>query len=224
MSTDSNSLITSEINKLKQEQLRLKDHLAELPSNIRDRQKNSINKIDNKINESIAPLINRSSISTNISTNNESVLDSKNETLDIVDQQLKVSNDALTRINNDNINNHRSIEINNFYNGHYLLYLNIFRYLIYTCTFLLIVALFKQLGAITITISNMLTIIIIIIEAYFIITAIIDLNYRNNVEITEYDFYTNPNTNDVPEYESNQDSDLTILQDLENKYNCLKNS
>jgi hypothetical protein len=234
MSTNTNNSITNEMTKLQREQLILKDALTELPSDTAFvRQKNTINKIDTKINEAVAlfnsadNIVKRQSNSDGISLGSNSsgtLLDSKNETLNVVNQQLRVANSSASRINNDYINNHRAIEINNFYNGHYLLYLNIFRYIIYTCTFLLIVALFKQFGALTIEISNILTVIIVIIAGYFIITAIIDLNYRNNVEITEYDFYTNPNTNDVPEYESSQDNDLTILQDLENKYNCLQNS
>jgi len=226
MSTNTNSSITNEITKLQREQLKLKNALTELPSNTTFiRQKNVINNIDSKINASVGIFSSlsqrREALNTNLN-NTQTILDSRNETLNIVNQQLDVANDVTNRINNENINNHRSIEINNYYNGHYLLYINIFRYLIYTCIFLLIVALFKQFGAINISISNILTIIIIVIGGYFIITAIIDLNYRNNLEISEYDFYTNPNTDDVPEYESSQDHDLTILQDLENKYNCLK--
>lgn len=227
MSLNNNNLTTNEITKFKREQLKLSNALSELPNNSTFiRQKNTINKIDTKINEPVA-LFNAVNESKNIllnsTNNNASFLSSNSDTLNVVNQQLNVARSSNIRMTNDDINNHRSIEINNFYNGHYLLYLNIFRYLIYTCTFILIVALFKQFGAITILVSNLLTLIIIIIAAYFIITAIIDLNYRNNLEITEYDFYTNPNTDDVPEYESNQDHDLTILQDLENKYNCLKN-
>ena len=227
MSLNNNNLTTNEITKFKREQLKLSNALSELPNNSTFiRQKNTINKIDTKINEPVA-LFNAVNESKNIllnsTNNNASLLSSNSDTLNVVNQQLNVARSSNIRMTNDDINNHRSIEINNFYNGHYLLYLNIFRYLIYTCTFILIVALFKQFGAITILVSNLLTLIIIIIAAYFIITAIIDLNYRNNLEITEYDFYTNPNIDDVPEYESNQDHDLTILQDLENKYNCLKN-
>jgi len=226
MSTNTNSSITNEITKLQREQLKLKNALTELPSNTTFiRQKNVINNIDSKINASVGIFSSlsqrREALNSNLN-NTQTILDSRNETLNIVNQQLDVANDVTNRNNNENINNHRSIEINNYYNGHYLLYINIFRYLIYTCIFLLIVALFKQFGAINISISNILTIIIIVIGGYFIITAIIDLNYRNNLEISEYDFYTNPNTDDVPEYESSQDHDLTILQDLENKYNCLK--
>lgn len=226
MSTNTNSSITNEITKLQREQLKLKNALTALPSNtIFTRQKNVINNIDSKINDSIGIFSSlsqrREALNTNL-INNQTILDSRNETLNVVNQQLNVATEATNRNNNENINNHRSIEINNYYNGHYLLYINIFRYLIYTCIFLLIVALFKQFGAINISISNILTIIIVVIGGYFIITAIIDLNYRNNLEISEYDFYTNPNTNDVPEYESSQDHDLTILQDLENKFNCLK--
>jgi len=226
MSTNTNSSITNEITKLQREQLKLKNALTELPSNTTFiRQKNVINNIDSKINASVGIFSSlsqrRESLNTNLN-NTQTILDSRNETLDVVNQQLNVANDVTNRNKNENINNHRSIEINNYYNGHYLLYINIFRYLIYTCIFLLIVALFKQFGAINISISNILTIIIIVIGGYFIITAIIDLNYRNNLEISEYDFYTNPNTDDVPQYESSQDHDLTILQDLENKFNCLK--
>jgi hypothetical protein len=227
MSLNNNSLTTNEITKFKREQLKLSNALSELPNNTTFiRQKNTINNINDKINEPVA-IFNSLSETRNVlsnSRNNMAALSNSNDqTVSIVNQQLNVARASSSRINNDHINNHREIEINNFYNGHYLLYLNIFRYLIYTCTFILIVALFKQFGAITIELSNMLIVIIIIIATYFIITAIIDLNYRNNLEISEYDFYTNPNTDDVPEYESSQDHDLTILQDLENKYNCLRN-
>lgn len=228
MSTNTNNSLRNEITKLQTEQLNLQNTFKELPyNNTFSRQSRNISKINDKMHETLTVLnnFNETLLDTNIANNNnETLLDSKNETLNIVNQQLNIANTATSRMHNENINNNRQIEINNFYNGHYLLYLNIFRYLIYTCTFLLIVALFKQFGGISVSISNILTIIIIVIAGYFIITAIIDLNYRNNLEITEYDFYTNPNTDDVPSYESNQDSDLTILQDLENKYNCLKNN
>ena len=46
-------------------------------------------------------------------------------------------------------------------------------------------------------------------------------NYPN---INEYEFAVNPNINDVPAYESVQDNNISILQDLENRYSCLLNN
>ena len=45
-----------------------------------------------------------------------------------------------------------------------------------------------------------------------------------DVDINEYEFAVNPNINDVPAYESVQDNNISILQDLENRYSCLLNN
>ena len=221
-------MIENEILNYNTEKTTLQEALATLPnSSAFTRQKEIITNINNSIEDVISDFESaeqQHSILSSTTTNTDTLLDARQNTLTIVEQQLDVANENLSRIKNDNLNNHRMIEINNFYNGYYLLYLTIFRYIIYTCTFLLIVALLKTLGVITISISNVLAILIIGIGGFFIIQAVIDINYRNNVDINEYEFAVNPNINDVPAYESVQDNNISILQDLENRYSCLLNN
>ena len=221
-------MIENEILNYNTEKTTLQEALATLPnSSAFTRQKTIITNINNSIEDVISDFESaeqQHSILSSTTTNTDTLLDARQNTLTIVEQQLDVANENLSRIKNDNLNNHRMIEINNFYNGYYLLYLTIFRYIIYTCTFLLIVALLKTLGVITISISNVLAILIIGIGGFFIIQAVIDINYRNNVDINEYEFAVNPNINDVPAYESVQDNNISILQDLENRYSCLLNN
>jgi len=221
-------MIENEILNYNTEKTTLQEALATLPnSSAFTRQKEIITNINNSIEDVISDFESaeqQHSILSSTTTNTDTLLDARQNTLTIVEQQLDVANENLSRIKNDNLNNHRMIEINNFYNGYYLLYLTIFRYIIYTCTFLLIVALLKTLGFITISISNVLAILIVGIGGFFIIQAVIDINYRNNVDINEYEFAVNPNINDVPAYESVQDNNISILQDLENRYSCLLNN
>ena len=221
-------MIENEILNYNTEKTTLQEALATLPnSSAFTRQKAIITNINNSIEDVISDFESaeqQHSILSSTTTNTDTLLDARQNTLTIVEQQLDVANENLSRIKNDNLNNHRMIEINNFYNGYYLLYLTIFRYIIYTCTFLLIVALLKTLGFITISISNVLAILIVGIGGFFIIQAVIDINYRNNVDINEYEFAVNTNINDVPAYESVQDNNISILQDLENRYSCLLNN
>lgn len=221
-------MITDEIQKFRTEQSILQDSLDSLPNSAAfTRQKEIIGLMEAATNSVILNFNSfeqQQDIATSTTTNNNALLDSRQDTLSIVDQQLNIASENMSRIKNDDINNHRLLEINNFYNGYYLLYLTIFRYIIYTCTFLLVVALLKTLGMIPISISNLLVIIIISIGGFFIIKAALDISYRNNVDINEYEFPIKSNIDDVPAYESVQENDISILQELENKFNCLRNT
>jgi len=221
-------MIADEIQKFRTEQSILQDSLESLPNSAAfTRQKAIITGMDtatDRIINNFDSFERQQDIVTTTTNNNDTLLNSRQDTLSIVDQQLNIASETMSRIKNDDINNHRLLEINNFYNGYYLLYLTIFRYIIYTCTFLLVVALLKTLGFITISISNLLVMIIISIGGYFIINAALDISYRNNVDINEYEFPIKSNIDDVPAYESVQENDISILQELEDKFNCLRST
>jgi hypothetical protein len=105
MSLNNNSLTTNEITKFKREQLKLSNALSELPNTTTFiRQKNTINNINDKINEPVA-IFNSLSETRNVlsnSRNNMAALSNSNDqTLSIVNQQLNVARASSSRINND---------------------------------------------------------------------------------------------------------------------------
>ena len=116
-------MIENEILNYNTEKTTLQEALATLPnSSAFTRQKAIITNINNSIEDVISDFESaeqQHSILSSTTTNTDTLLDARQNTLTIVEQQLDVANENLSRIKNDNLNNHRMIEINNFYNGYF---------------------------------------------------------------------------------------------------------
>lgn len=192
MSSSEYSNVLSKIQNLQSVQKRLHTELNTLPPNSNfERQQLLITQIDNINAQKIALFKNLYSLNHVLQDEyNASAADlqARTEMLQMVDAQLKSTRQRLREQRNQNINNLRMTQINDYYSGYYGIYLKIFRYIIYTCVFLVIIVFLRQRYIIGNKTSSGLSFIVIAIGGYYIVSTLYDLSNRNNMVITEYDF------------------------------------
>jgi hypothetical protein len=206
-SSDYNNLL-GKIQNLQSVQKRLHAELNSLPPNSNfERQQLLITQIDNINSQKIALFKNLYSLNHVLQDEynaSASDLQARTEMLQMVDEQLKATQQRLREQRNQNINNLRMTQINNYYSGYYAIYLKVFRYIIYTSIFIVIIVFLRQRYILSAGATNGLAFIIIAIGGFFIFSTLFDLNNRNNMVISEYDFPAEPDTK--PEH-ANGDSD-----------------
>jgi len=207
MSSSEYSNVLSQIQNLQSVQKRLHTELNTLPPNSNfERQQLLITQIDNINSQKIALFKNLYSLNHVLRDEyNASAADlqARTEMLQMVEAQLKATKERLKAQRNQNINNLRMTQINDYYSGYYGIYLQVFRYIIYTCVFLVIVAFLRQRYFIGAKTSNGLAFIIILVGGYYIVSTLYDLSNRNNMVITEYDFPVDADTK--PHHDSGHD-------------------
>jgi len=196
-SSDYNNLL-GKIQNLQSAQKRLHTELNTLPPNSNfERQQLLITQIDNINAQKIALFKNLYSLNHVLQDEyNASAADlqARTEMLQMVETQLKGTQQRLREQRNQNINNLRMTQINDYYSGYYGIYLKIFRYIIYTCVFLVIIVYLRQRYFIGSSLTNGLAFLIIAVGGYYIFSTLYDLSNRNNMVITEYDFPADPDT------------------------------
>lgn len=196
-SSDYNNLL-GKIQNLQSVQKRLHTELNTLPPNSNfERQQLLITQIDNINSQKIALFKNLYSLSHVLQdeyNSSASDLQARTDLLQMVDAQLKSTQQRLREERNQNINNLRMTQINNYYSGYYGIYLKVFRYIIYTSIFLVIIVFLRQRYILSAGATNGLAFIIIAIGGYFILSTLFDLSNRNNMVISEYDFPVNADT------------------------------
>ena len=205
-SSDYNNLL-GKIQNLQTAQKRLHTELNSLPPNSNfERQQLLITQIDNINAQKIALFKNLYSLNHVLQDEyNASAADlqARTEMLQMVETQLKATQQRLQEQRNQNINNLRMTQINDYYSGYYGIYLKIFRYIVYTCVFLVIIVFLRQRYIIGSKLTNGLAFIILAIGGYYTFSTLYDLSNRNNMVITEYDFPVDPDTK--PHHDSGGD-------------------
>jgi hypothetical protein len=166
--------------------------LEKLPNEVSntDAQKEIVDKI-NQLSQSRIGLYSQvhqvhSLLKNNVTTESKQ-LDDHLKLANIVEKQL---NNSKNHINNNKVlnnNNLRLIEINTYYTQQYNAYYVILKRVAYLCLPLLILMVVKQTKFVSLTIINILGIIILTIGLFFIIPKIIDLYARDNMVFSEYD-------------------------------------
>ena len=221
--SDYNNLLRK-IKNLQTAQKRLQTELNSLPPNNNfKRQQLLVTQIDDINAEKVQLFKNLASLSFTLQDDyNESTNDLKarTEMLKLVEEQLESSRRRLEAARNENINNLRMSEINNYYSGYYNIYLQLFRYIIYTCVFLVLVVFLRQRFVINNNITNVLAFIIITIGGFFIITTLWDFSNRNNLVINQYDFPFDPHSSKNPTHDG---SDFDIGGEWMDELNHWKN-
>lgn len=206
-SSDYNNLL-GKIQNLQSVQKRLHTELNTLPPNSNfERQQLLITQIDNINSQKIALFKNLYSLNYVLQDEynaSASDLQARTEVLQMVEAQLKATQQRLREQRNQNINNLRMTQINNYYSGYYAIYLKIFRYIIYTCVFLVIIVFLRQRYILSARATNGLAFVVVAIGGYYIISSLLDLSNRNNMVISEYDFPTDVDTK--PEHANGDDS------------------
>lgn len=210
-SSDYNNLL-GKIQNLQSVQKRLHTELNTLPPNSNfERQQLLITQIDNINSQKIALFKNLYSLNHVLQDDynaSASDLQARTEMLQMVEAQLKATQKRLREQRNQNINNLRMTQINNYYSGYYSIYLKIFRYIIYTCVFLVIIVFLRQRYILSAGATNGLAFVIIAIGGYYIISTLLDLTNRNNMVISEYDFPTDVDTK--PEHANGDDGGMGV--------------
>lgn len=182
-------------------------------------QKEIISKINNLSQSRIALYNQLHSIylilNNNISTERQD-LKEQSELIKITEKHLNKSKNIINKHKNLDSNNLRLLEINDYYSKQYNAYNNILRYIIYLCLPLLILGVLQQLNLIPSTIINILGIIILTIGLIFIISKIIDLYMRDNMQFDEYNQSrtVNPDASD----DIIEPDEKTLSGLLDNKY------
>lgn len=205
-SSDYNNLL-GKIQNLQSVQKRLHTELSTLPPNSNfERQQLLLTQIDNINAQKIALFKNLYSLNHVLQDEyNASAADLqvRTEMLQMIETQLKATQQRLREQRNQNINNLRMTQINDYYSGYYGIYLKIFRYIVYTCVFLVIIVFLRQRYIIGSKLTNGLAFIILAIGGYYTFSTLYDLSNRNNMVITEYDFPVDPDTK--PHHDSGGD-------------------
>lgn len=195
LTTEHDNLL-SNIQNLQAAQSRLHTELSQLPptGNV-ERQKLLITQIDNINAEKVDLFKNLHAIQSvmqhDVNTTTDDI-HAKMELTNIVEQELQEAKARIEQARHENINNLRMTEINNYYSGKYGLYLKLFRYIIYTSVFLVLIALLRQRYFINSNSANVLAGIVIAIGGFYIVTSILDLSSRNNLVISEFDWAVEP--------------------------------
>lgn len=197
--TDEQNNILSNIQKLQAAQKTLHTELNKLPPNENfEKQKLLITQIDNINAQKVDLFKNLYSLNSvmqqDVHATNDDIR-AKTELAKVVEQELQNSKERMEEVRNKNINNLRLAEINRYYSGEYGLYLNLFRYIIYTSVFLVLIALLRQRYFINSKTANVLAGIVIAIGGFFIVRSALNLNSRNNLVISEFDWVAEPDKN-----------------------------
>lgn len=194
--TNDHNNILSNIQNLQAAQKSLHTELSKLPPNQNfERQKLLITQIDNINAQKVDLFKNLYSLQSVMQHDVDTTTDdihAKIELTNIVEEELKKAQQRIEEARNENINNLRMTEINNYYSGKYGLYLKLFRYIIYTSVFLVLIALLRQRYFIGSKTANLLAGIVVAIGGFFIVTSALNLSSRNNFVITEFDWAAEP--------------------------------
>ena len=145
-----------------------------------------------------------------------------------IEDELKISKNAMNKIDKNNIENKNSIknknndnlrmtEINTYYSKRYKAHYKIILNIIYLCIPLLVLALLNKRYLISSTVTNILGGFIFLFGLFLILPQVADLYFRNNMVFDEYDFpFDSTNSPDVTEHDNDK------LNDINNK-NKIKN-
>ena len=144
-------------------------------------------------------------------TNDKIQLKDQMGILNMMEKHLKQSRSDLDKNQNLNVSNLRMIEINTYYSNKYRALYAILRLIIILCLPLLIIAILRNRQILSINLSGTLATVVIIIGIFLVGPRIIDLNSRNNMVFSEYDFPFNPKE-DGPSHSNNQENESGLLK------------
>tara|TARA_Y100000389_G_scaffold99503_1_gene96240 strand:- start:947 stop:1819 length:873 start_codon:yes stop_codon:yes gene_type:complete len=198
MSVSEYNNILGNIQSLQTIQQKLHMELSSLqPNSGLDRQKLLIREIDEINDQKVNLFKNLYSVASVLNSNIEKSTNDQNDKqaiVELLEEKLSEERERMKIVSDENINNLRMNEINTYYSGYYSKYVQIFKYVIYTCVGLLLVTLLRQRRVLNSRISNILAGIVLFVGGFFILRNLYDLGKRNNLEINQYDFVLDKDT------------------------------
>jgi hypothetical protein len=125
--------------------------------------------------------------------------------LNVVEDQLKQANSAISQLQNKNDTKRRMVEVNTYYGNRYESQSNLMKVIIIICAPLLILFILKKKSLLPPIISNYAIGITIAVGAIFVIRTIWDMSTRSNMNYDEYDWnYEDPNQQSPTKWEYNK--------------------
>jgi hypothetical protein len=147
-----------------------------------------INNLSNERIELYNILENNSLFMQNLVETSKNDIKNEKVTLEIIEGELSNIKEKYNGIKNGHINKLRMVEINTYYSKKYKAYSNIMIIIIVICIPILILAILAKKGLLHSNITSGISMFIILIGSFYIVTRIYDLYIRNNMNYDQYDF------------------------------------
>lgn len=137
-------------------------------------------------------------------------LTSQLKTSKTIEEELNLAKENYKRLDKENYNDIRMIEINTYYEKRYRAHTKVMKKLLMLLVPLIVLAILAKKQLLPSSFVKILMFVITIIGGYFIITSIIDLSWRDNMNYDEYDWNDNlPSDNIVHSNLDNSNSNST---------------
>jgi hypothetical protein len=147
-----------------------------------------INKLSNERIELYNILENNSLFMQNLVETAKNDLKNEKITLEIIEDELSNIKDKYNGIKSGHINKLRMVEINTYYSKKYKAYGNLMKIIIMICVPVLILSILSNRDLLPSSITRGVSIFIILIGTFYIMTKMYDLYIRNNMNYDQYDF------------------------------------
>lgn len=105
-----------------------------------------------------------------------------------IEEELNLAKENYKRLDKDNYNDIRMIEINTYYEKRYRAHTKVMKKILMMLVPLIVLAILAKKELLPSSFVKILMFIITIIGGYFILTSIIDLSWRDNMKYDEYDW------------------------------------
>jgi len=125
----------------------------------------------------------------------------------MVERQLEAAKERMQKTRNLNINNLRQTEINHYFSDRYRAFNNVFQNIVFICVALVIIAVLRRRYIVSSRTANLLAAVAILVGIGLVLPAFYDIDSRNNMVFSEYDFEFDPHSSKNP---SHDDSDVGI--------------
>ena len=203
--------ILNNIQNLQDNEKRLYSELDALPQHSNfERQRAIVAEINQTSMKKIALFKNLYSINAllqqDISRGNDD-LAARTEVAKLVENQLEQSKARINSTRSQNINNLRQTEVNHYFSDRYQAYGSVFQNIILVCVALIIIAVLRRRYILSSRVSNLLAAIAILVGLGLVLPAFYDIDSRNNMVFSEYDFEFDPHSSKNPHH-SDKDEHL----------------
>ena len=173
-----------------------------------------INKLSNERVELYNILENNSLFMQNLVETSKKDLKNEKITLEIIEDELSNIKEKYNSIKSGHINNLRMVEINTYYSKKYKAYSDLMKMIIMICIPVLFLSILSNKNLLPSSVTRGVSIFIVLIGTFYIITRVYDLYIRNNMNYDQYDFSFDANQ----KLKEDTGNGKNISQILENQF------
>jgi hypothetical protein len=139
-------------------------------------------------------------------------LEQQTSAIGIIESELNNSKKRLELLEAEKNNKIRLVQINDYYGDKYAEHSQLMKIIIYTLVPIILLAFLNNKGILPSFICNILSVIIVFIGAYFILTRYISILMRDNMNYDAYDYYFDPES--APKETTSDSSDPWLSLNL----------